>query len=387
MSDLDKAAKVKELFLADQTQNVLASAVVDTCIIAIKLAGHWAVLDPSIAERSLSHFETFRQSDISSFASLFRKKIRYLHSDTGYETDGRLVNMLRSVQDTVMSKVGRGREFGQVRDFSFKVRELVSLTEFLREARNIFSHDMRTRSDLGWNVAVLGNLLRVLEVALINENMQQVAAVTSDKAQVLLAQYFEQDFRGVRDGSGMDSNSKLVLIDRLDRVEEELLSLKDYLPSLFSEFRNSISGMLHGSEIAKTSSDTVVLAHTTDSDSSEFSDEHEVQDELIDQQFESFLTPEGARRELLNLGKQFDQINYGEGNYWPGITGNVLQEPIIFDLLRNKCRSINDARNLSAVKWRYERYPDLMDKQIALFGKQIDAVLEQIGYPSDLEVL
>ena len=57
------------------------------------------------------------------------------------------------------------------------MRELASLTEFLREARNIFSHDMRTRTDLGWNVAVLGNLLRVLEVAIINQNMQQIANI------------------------------------------------------------------------------------------------------------------------------------------------------------------------------------------------------------------
>ena len=30
MSDLDRAAKVKALFLADQTQTVLASAVIDS---------------------------------------------------------------------------------------------------------------------------------------------------------------------------------------------------------------------------------------------------------------------------------------------------------------------------------------------------------------------
>ena len=47
---------------------------------------------------------------------------------------------------------------------------------------------------------------------------------------------------------------------------------------------------------------------------------------------------------------------------------------------------INQQRleELNNVKWRYERYSELMDKQIDLYGEKIDAVLKQIGYPSDL---
>ena len=143
----------------------------------MNLASKWEVLDSSVRDNCIEQFKSWVGSDISSFSKVFREQIRYVHSETGYETGGRLVNMLRSVQDTVLAKSGRSPEFEQIRDFAYKMRELASLTEFLREARNIFSHDMRTRSDLGWNVAVLGNLLRILEVAIINQNMQQIANI------------------------------------------------------------------------------------------------------------------------------------------------------------------------------------------------------------------
>ena len=118
-------------------------------------------------------------------------------------------------------------EFEQIRDFAYKMRELASLTEFLREARNIFSHDMRTRSDLGWNVAVLGNLLRILEVAIINQNMQQIAALTVDKAEELLGSYFEKDQLEVKDPGtenvlpDVNVGVSTDLIDHVGRIEEE----------------------------------------------------------------------------------------------------------------------------------------------------------------------
>ena len=156
--------------------------------------------------------------------------------------------MLRSVQDTVLAKSGRSPEFEQIRDFAYKMRELASLTEFLREARNIFSHDMRTRSDLGWNVAVLGNLLRILEVAIINQNMQQIAALTVDKAEELLGSYFEKDRKlRIQDENVLPDVNVGVstdLIDHVGRIEEELVSLRDKLPILFHDFTDTFSKLL-----------------------------------------------------------------------------------------------------------------------------------------------
>lgn len=393
MSDLDKAAKLKELFLADQTQNVLASAVVDTCIIAIKLARQWDVLDPSIAERSLSHFETFRQSDISSFASLFRTQIRYLHSDTGDEKGGRLVNMLRSVQDTVISKVGRGREFDQIRDFGYKLRELASLIEFLREARNIFSHDMRTRSDLGWNVAVLGNVLRILEVAVINEQMQQTAALTADKAEELLRRYFDdkepadedRETESVLPEMNIEVGSDL--IDHVGRIEEELVSLRDKLPILFHDFTNTFSKLLDRKIISPPPDRAPLqVVPGSNTESTDETPDAEPADTFVDdssqEEFSSFLTPEGARRELINIGKEFEFIEYGE--YWPGAAASILQKPIIFEILRLRCRQIEDVFTSDEVQWRYKRYASYMDKQLELFKPQINQVLQQIVFPDVL---
>jgi hypothetical protein len=393
MLDLDKATKVKELFLADQTQNVLASAVVDSCCVSVNLASKWQVLEIPVRDNCLEHFKSFVSSDISSFAKLFRQQIRYVRSDSGVETGGQIVSVLRSVEDQVLRKSGRSTEFQQVRDFNYKIRELATLTEFLREARNLFSHDMRTRSDLGWNVAVLGNLLRILEVAVINENMQQTAALTTDKAEELLRSYFDNKRPAVGDletenvlpevNSGVSSD----LVDYVGRIEDELVSLRDKLPILFQDFTNTFSEILDRKIIlpppdraplqVAQGSNAQTVNETPDAEPPDFFVYESPQED-----FSSFFTPEGARRELINIGKEFEFIEYGK--YWPGVAASILQKPIIFEILRLRCRQIEDVFTSDEVQWRYKRYASYMDKQLELFKPQINQVLQQIVFPDVL---
>ena len=393
MSDLDRAAKVKALFLADQTQTVLASAVIDSCFVSVNLASKWEVLDSSVRDNCIEQFKSWVGSDISSFSKVFREQIRYVHSETGYETGGRLVNMLRSVQDTVLAKSGRSPEFEQIRDFAYKMRELASLTEFLREARNIFSHDMRTRSDLGWNVAVLGNLLRILEVAIINQNMQQIATLTVDKAEELLGSYFEKDQLEVKDPGtenvlpDVNVGVSTDLIDHVGRIEEELVSLRDKLPILFHDFTDTFSKLLdrkiilpppdRGSLQVALGSNIETVNETTDAESPDI-----FVDDSFQEDFSSFLTPEGARRELIAIGKEFEFIEYGK--YWPGVAASILQKPIIFEILKLQCTQIEDVFASDEVQWRYKRYASYMDKQLELFKPQINQVLQQIVFPDVL---
>lgn len=393
MLDLDKATKVKELFLADQTQNVLASAVVDSCCVSVNLASKWQVLEIPVRDNCLEHFKSFVSSDISSFAKLFRQQIRYVRSDSGVETGGQIVSVLRSVEDQVLRKSGRSTEFQQVRDFNYKIRELATLTEFLREARNLFSHDMRTRSDLGWNVAVLGNLLRILEVAVINENMQQTAALTTDKAEELLRSYFDNKRPAVGDletenvlpevNSGVSSD----LVDYVGRIEDELVSLRDKLPILFQDFTNTFSEILDRKIIlpppdraplqVAQGSNAQTVNETPDAEPPDFFVYESPQED-----FSSFFTPEGARRELINIGKEFEFIEYGE--YWPGAAASILQKPIIFEILRLRCKQIEDVFTSDEVQWRYKRYSSYMDKQLELFKPQINQVLQQIVFSDAL---
>jgi hypothetical protein len=97
----------------------------------------------------------------------------------------------------------------------------------------------------------------------------------------------------------------------------------------------------------------------------------------LEQEFERILTPSQARFELLELRNEIRHSYQKSGRnleHWE----NILQGPIVDQMLSERPSDVIEWKSLPAVAAKYSQFTELMDEQLSAFSERMFEILSRI---------
>ena len=349
----------RDLVLGQEFQRLVGVGLAETLCVIMKLGRHTEVLSEKFIESKQTKIDECRDGDISISGRIFRDPLD-ITDQNGLERRSNVVNTLRSCKDVLRRRNDVPEIFNYCRSFHSQVREIFYLVEYLKEVRNILSHDNRRRDEFGASVATVGCAIRLIELLPVPSDFLPTQKEFIKKATVKLK--FSQNLVPQRSDSEQVNSAinTQFLIEARDLVAEMRL----------------ISSSIGAS--VRTHQDSA-LSENTDSLLTLQTEPYALDDELddVESDFASLMTVPILRQRLEQINSEIREFL---GDRWVGPGSSLLQGAIVDEVLLNEPTRLTDMLALPDVAWRYERYKDLVDLQLEQFGSQIEEALQSTAW-------
>ena len=158
----------RDLILGFEFQRLVGVGLAETLSRTMKLGRHADVLSDEFIQSKQLKIEECRDGDISISGRIFREPLDITDLN-GVERKSSVVNTLRTCKDVLQRRGNAQESFNYCRSFHSQVREIFHLVEYIREVRNILSHDTRSRNEFGAFVAAVGCAVRLTELSAISD--------------------------------------------------------------------------------------------------------------------------------------------------------------------------------------------------------------------------
>jgi hypothetical protein len=327
----------------------------------IKVYDYVGIINPETSADLEADVVQCRSSDITFGAKLFWKRIEIV-DDNGECRQSTLVNGLRSCVSIVKRKGDTTEIISYCQSFYSECREIARLIDYLREVRNLLTHDTRERNEAGALLAAVGAAIRFAELTRLPSDFYSIRREFAERSRAELIGRFA---------------TESVVEEPAAKSEEEVEVLRE-LRILSQEVR-ALNDNLNENVKAKTEIITVVPAPAEVDGVREFSEDLDSEME----QFQSLMNSEMLRQKLEGLQERMKAFL---GERWGGPATSLMQGAVIDDILLHEAESCKDALGLPDVVWRYEQHRDLFDLQIAEFGAEIDEALKSTGWSLNREI-
>ena len=336
-------------------QRIVGAGIAETLAEMIKIYDYVGIINPEISAELEADVVQCRSSDITLGAKLFRKRIEIVDHN-GECRQSTLVNSLRSCVSIVKRKGDTPEIISYCQSFYSECREIAQLIDYLREVRNLLTHDTRKRDEAGALLAAVGAAIRFAELTRLPSDLYSSRREFAECSRAELIGRFATE--SVVEKPVAKSEEEFEVLRELRILAQEVRALND-----------NINEKTKGdSEIA-----AVVLAPTEVDGASELPEDLDSEME----QFHSLMSSEMLRQKLEALQGPMKAFL---GERWGGPATSLMQGAVIDDILLHEAESCEVALGLPDVVWRYEQHRDLFDLQIAEFGAEIDEALTSTGW-------
>ena len=346
---------IRDVILGVTFQRIVGAGIAETLAEMIKIYDYVGIINPEISAALEADVVQCRSADITLGAKLFRKRIEIVDHN-GECRQSTLVNSLRSCVSIVKRKGDTPEIVSYCQSFYSECREIAQLIDYLREVRNLLTHDTRTRDEAGALLAAVGAAIRFAELTRLPSDLYSSRREFAERSRAELIGRFATE--SVVEEPVAKSEEEVEVLRELRILAQEVRALND-----------NINEKTKGdSEIA-----AVVLAPTEVDGASELPEDLDSEME----QFHSLMSSEMLRQKLEAMQGPMKAFL---GERWGGPATTLMQGAVIDDILLHEAESCEIALGLPDVVWRYEQHRDLFDLQIAEFGAEIDEALKSTGW-------
>lgn len=349
----------RDLILGFEFQRLVGVGLAETLSRTLKLGRHADVLSDEFIQSKQLKIEECRDGDISISGRIFREPFDITDLN-GVERKSSVVNTLRTCKDVLQRRGNAQESFNYCRSFHSQVREIFHLVEYIREVRNILSHDTRSRNEFGAFVAAVGCAVRLTELLPVPSDYLADQKGFIEKATSIL----RGDQPIVLNRSEVDNEeqpSNELLLEEARALVAEMQSISSSISVNVKSLRDTVR---IDREPSPVESQSEVPTPQTEHDDSE-------------QDFISLMTVPMLRQRLEQINTEIRDFL---GDRWVGPASSLLQGAIVDEVLINEPKMLDDMLSLPDVSWRYERYKDLMDVQVKEFGAQIEEALQSTAW-------
>jgi len=349
----------RDLILGFEFQRLVGIGLAETLSRTMKLGQHAGVLSDEFIQAKQLKIDECRDGDISISGRIFREPLDITDLN-GVERKSNVVNTLRTCKDVLQRRGNAQESFNYCRSFHSQVREIFHLVEYIREVRNVLSHDTRRRNEFGAFVAAVGCAIRLTELLPVPSDYLADQKGFIEKATSILRGDQATALNRSQVGNEDQPANELLL--------EEARALVVAMQSISSSISANVKSLKDTASIDRkfspVESHSEVPTAQTEHDDGE-------------QDFISLMTVPILRQRLEQINSEIRDFL---GDRWVGPASSLLQGAIVDEVLINEPKILDDMLCLPDVSWRYERYKDLMDVQVKEFGAQIEEALQSTAW-------
>ena len=368
-------AKVRDFFNSTETQTHICEIIINSLSTAFSAAaknGNFSSYDSTNIENKLKNF---KNSDIIDLSRVFLERIDFIN-DNGFRSKGNVVTIIRCLSENSLKLRSQNKDITEkkIKSFYKQISELAPLMRLIREHRNFFAHHtINPRNDIGWNASVLSTIIRICEIASVPKTSYYNNTIIINKSNELLKSLTSQDeTKGHSETVKITKNKKESnFIDKIAEINSQLSEIKDSIRSSDQKY----SELLNYAKNNSASEINDIVDPSTDDE--EIDEDYPHSDEDID--FEQNITPEILRSELRLLRIKIHTYFTDDKSYSPSLNLAVISN--IGEILENEPKDLNNFLALSNIKYLYDEYTDIYEKQLKIFGAEIDTLLKNVLWP------
>ena len=346
---------IRDVILGVTFQRIVGAGIAETLAEMIKIYDYVGIINPETSAELEADVVQCRSSDITMGAKLFWKRIEIVDHN-GECRQSTLVNGVRSCVSIVKRKGDTPEIIRHCQSFYSECREIAQLIDYLREVRNLLTHDTRERDEAGALLAAVGAAIRFAELTRLPSDLYLNRTEFLERTRAELIARFAT--ANAVDEPAAKSAQELEVLRELRILAQEVRALRDNI-----------------NEKSKATSEiTTVVPEPAKGDGAiELSEDLDSEME----QFHSLMSSEMLRQKLEVLRERMEAFL---GERWGGPATSLMQGAVIDDILLHEAGSCKEVLGLPDVVWRYEQHRDLFDLQIAEFGAEIDEALKSTGW-------
>ncbi len=390
--------EVRALLLSRSTQLMLTDAIVGLVAKGVYIACKHTVLSEADKDEALSSLQNLvGVDDITEAIEPLRFRYEFVNK-FGEVKRGQMNQLIWATVDHAKSvKAGRP-ELRLLKDYSFTFRELAPLFEMLREARNYFAHETADRQELGWNGLLVSALMRVLERGnFLDKERVEDRAMLKEKASVLLARLANQNDQAGAEREHMELKAKHEYEEdegfksKLQETSESLqliasdqvtiLKKIGFIESQLQSIGRQSNGLVSPQSAPEVHYQIKIPEQNQSVDSPiEVLAEHASDSEVVLAD-EVLLSVDGLY-EALNKMKEAIKLEFQNDVEWRGPGSNLLHRGVITTILLEEPSMLKEVTEHEDVKWRIKKEKNIMQRQINVFGSEIDKLLSATAWPN-----
>lgn len=236
-------------------------------------------------------------------------------------------------------------KFKEYQFLNFRLRELMSLCELLKFARNVAVHDFSERTD-AWSLCVASSFLRLTEIAVLPKT-PVVESVIDELRQKLDDIIYVKNSENITNNIQEAPNNNDLILEKLTSIEQVLMksSQSNELPSI----------------------QPIELEDEPD---------EPILEDNTEQLIQEMITQEQLRQELLKI-RGFIQKEFSEHAKWTGLESNFLKSQTIEEIFDLRPKLVADLIRNEPTISEYNMRKEIFDLQIEKFQFSIDNLLER----------
>lgn len=263
--------------------------------------------------------------------------------------------------------------------------ELISLLKQVKRYRNIHSHVKTEISDLGLFCVLAGSIQRFSELYVgKTEELRAKLEENATIAENLIANVFTYiDDKGSSDTESEATKLAKELRGLNESIEELKLSVKSQ--------PNKTSRIIKDATISNTSQydNDVSSSHFVENEKLNIENyeriENEIEDtgDIVEYPETVYYTPGQAKKLLQAIQQKIASSKLKEATKIT-LNSNILQLPIINEIIAKEVRTLQDFKAAQDICWRYKKYKVSMDAQIEFWWPEIQKVLNHTIWNEDI---
>ena len=369
-------AKVRDFFNSTETQTHICEIIINsltTAFLAATKNGNFSSYDNTKIELKLTNL---KNSDIIDLSRVFLERFDF-NNDSGFRSSGNIAYITRCLSENSLKLRSQNKDITEkkIKSFYKQISELAPLMRLIREHRNFFAHHtINPRNDIGWNASVLSTIIRICEIASVPKASYYNNTIIINKSNELLKSLTSQDetkehSETVKTTENTKENN---FIDKISEINSQLSEIKDSIRSSDQKYSELLN---HAKNTSATEANDIVDPSAEDE---EIDEDYQPSDEDID--FEQNITPEILRSELRLLRIKIHIYFTDDKSYSPSLNLAVISN--IGEILENEPKDLNNFLALSNIKYLYDEYTEIYEKQLKIFGAEIDTLLKNVLWPA-----
>ena len=362
--------KVRDFFNSTDTQIHICNILAHTLRVYLTIA----LKNESFHEQDISEIKEKtdnlkRTSDLTVLSKVFMEKFNYKNEYEMWKT-GTLASVIRSATDRNAPIRTKYPNIG-IESLYSRIRELAPLIRLIREHRNHFSHlNTMERKGTGWNSSVLTSIIRLCEISEVSkESLDSNKKIISD-CETLLIEVLDVS---VGNTTFPEKEEKKIEKNNDQKAMVSIEDINNKLDLIRGEIRSYHEGF-----------DEKLINKILIENASNVQEEEEEENSsgIQNDNFEEKITPEVLRTELRILSGKINTHFEKDKSFSPGL--NLVTLSSISEILDNEPESLNKFLQLENIKFVIDQHPKIYNKQIKEFGKDLDALLENVLWPMEI---
>lgn len=353
-------------------QKILVSLILVTVEGVIRQLEQNALISRAEMVRLSQQLRNYSEKDLTHVQDVFYLEVHPNQSITSQINSMKLQALLN-----VLNKKGAFSGSKKLEFFTWRFRELISLHQVLKGARNAAAHDFSERPEIGWSLSIFSAYLRLLEVAVIPLKYEdKIEEIKNELASGIISTLgkdkehsFEKDTEEAGDKKVEHTkqiNSEIPL-QTIENAIQEIGSKLNDIESKIDWQNNLKANYQHKSE--ETSLETKISNKSIEKD--------EIEEQETFEKPQDFIT-EGVLKQHLIAIKNEIELEYSKHGNWPGVSANILQKSILSILFTERITRIELAISRSEFSWRYKKYKSFMDEQVQQFGARVNHAISKV---------